>query len=1218
MHAMDDRYRPRLRFVRPDGTSQSPATHTPPTVERSERLGRRGLVIHAAWVPPLGDGQSQLALWAEAESDWPARRHPAVGATVAVDRARAHPFSARQIELMNVLGRLWKTARPGVRPRSACTPARLQIWLPSDPARPRPTPELVCAGWAPDPSLDPSLDPARQGEDPADGLIATWRVDGLLLDAESAGTLLAGLPYHAGAAAVASEAPAPRLLLGSDLRLWSAAARMVLDLLARQRYLPGATRLPDLPNFNYAFGFHPGPRIASIWYASFSDPADRARFDALAAAMPDLCRAVLTPGHSSATPEAVPAPSALLEDFAHTILNARIEHWLVQSHVTLNLGDSQDSGSGYVSPYYNPYTYGYAGSASLTARWLWGLMVPNRPIYVNPDEAQRLLTGAQRWHAGLGGPGQSAFRLCFRLSPPEGWGAATATAAEPATPPLALPRLIAESSPGAANGHGYDSAVSARNTPYAPGDAIDAAANQQAATPEMVETLAASGVWELQFLLQARDDLSLLVPLEEVWRESGATARFLDRRFDHPHEQVLASLGQAARLFAPIAASLSQARPLGCALTGAQAYAFLREAAPLLEEAGFGVLIPGWWKRTTAKPTMRLRLKGMQKTSTGLMGLDAVMSYDWKLALGGEELTREELERLAALKEPLVRLRGKWVELQADQVEAALRFMAAHQSDTMSMGEALGAALTGQVGDEDVVIEEVSADEWIGDLLGRLRGGETLAEVDPPDTLHGTLRPYQQRGLSWLAFLTRYGLGACLADDMGLGKTIMLLALLLHEKANGELQKPVLLVCPTSVVGNWRHETARFAPDLRVLIHHGSGRVGRAAAAHFAAEVTGYDLVITTYSLLPRDEEMLTKAEWGAVVLDEAQNIKNAEAKQSRAARKLKAPVRVALTGTPVENRLAELWSIMDFLNGGYLGSHKRFHERFAYPVEKLHDPAATACLQALVRPFVLRRLKTDPAVISDLPDKIEVKEYCPLTREQVTLYEAVVRDGLRQLEEAEGEMRRRGVVLAMLSKLKQVCNHPAHFLGDGSVLEDRSGKLIRLEELIEELLGEGDRALIFTQFTAMGDRLQPYLQQRFGTEVLYLHGGVPRQQRDRMVERFQAEDGPPLFLLSLKAGGTGLNLTRANHVIHFDRWWNPAVENQATDRAFRIGQTRNVQVRKFVCTGTLEERIDAMIEQKRELAENVIGAGEGWITEMSTAELRDLFTLRAETLASV
>ncbi|HUY76049.1 MAG TPA: DEAD/DEAH box helicase, partial [Ktedonobacterales bacterium] len=343
--------------------------------------------------------------------------------------------------------------------------------------------------------------------------------------------------------------------------------------------------------------------------------------------------------------------------------------------------------------------------------------------------------------------------------------------------------------------------------------------------------------------------------------------------------------------------------------------------------------------------------------------------------------------------------------------------------------------------------------------------------------------------------------------------------------------------------------------------------------------------------------------------------IKNADAKQSRSARKLHAPMRVALTGTPVENRLAELWSIMDFLNPGYLGSHKHFHEQFALQIERGHDAEVTAQLQTLTRPFILRRLKTDPTIIQDLPEKVEIKEYCSLTREQVTLYEAVVRDGLRQLEDAATPMQRRGIVLALLTRLKQVCNHPAHYLGDDSVLKGRSGKLTRLEELIEELLAEGDRALIFTQYTTFGARLQPYLSERFGVETLYLHGGTPQKERVRLVDRFQSEDGPPLFLLSLKAGGVGLNLTAATHVIHFDRWWNPAVETQATDRAHRIGQTRRVQARKLICSGTLEERIDTLIDQKRDLAENVIGGGEGWLTELSTTQLRDLFSLRADAI---
>ncbi len=1221
---------PRLRFVRPDGREAATLTAAP-TLAPSPALqpGRRGLVLHAAWVPSGSLYERSLALWAEVESP-PAVRHHRHVTTAAADtsRVRPHPYAAKHHELFGALERLWKTSRPGVRPRTSRRQTKQVLFLPAAGTRPLPSAELVRAGWAPDPALD--------GIDTGKALIALWRVDALYLDPEAAGTLLAGLPHHSGAEAAASsphtspeDRPEPRMLLGADLRLWSAGAKFALDLLVRQRYLPGANEVPQ-PDYYRGYGgyggYEPQVPITTVWYASFSDPADRARFDALADAMPDLCRAGVPAEAQEPSPDVVPAARILLEDFTHIIINARVAHWIHQDSLILSAGGSPPS------PYSAYYGYGYDygfGRSSLTQRWLAALSRPDSAIYLPSAEARTLLDGLHRWHAGLAGAGAAPFRLCFRLSPPSNDADDEAELAEADQDLAAV--LAADAQPNVSNehdeqdGHAPTAAAPEAGTPTrmprlvvesagaTAGDTLPTggSAALDDSTPEMPEAL-----WRLDYLLQARDDPSLLVPLDDVWRQRGSVARFLERRFERPHELVLTSLGQAARLFAPIDQSLREAHPVGCDLSGAEAYGFLREAVPLLEEAGFGVLVPGWWKRAAPRPSVRLRLKGGRKTSSGLMGLDAVVSYDWKLALGDQEFTREELERLAALKEPLVRLRGQWVELRPDQVDAALRFVREHPSGRMSLGEALRASLTGEVNDGEVDVEEVRADEWIGDLLGRLRGGESFAEVPQPEGLHGTLRPYQLRGLGWLAFLARFGLGACLADDMGLGKTVQLLALLARAKDAGQLSKPVLLVCPTSVVGNWRHETARFTPDLRVLVHHGADRVGRSAAESFAAEVAGHDLVVTTYSLLPRDEQTLATADWGAVVLDEAQNIKNPEAKQSRVARNLKAPVRVALTGTPVENRLTELWSIMDFLNPGYLGSNKRFHEHFAYPIEKLQDKQATARLQALVRPFVLRRLKTDPTVISDLPDKLEMKEYCPLTREQITLYEAVVRDGLRQIEVAEGDMQRRGIVLAMLSKLKQVCNHPAHFLGDESALEGRSGKLARLEELIEELLDEGDRALIFTQFTAMGDRLQPYLRERFGTEVLYLHGAVPQQQRERLVARFQSDDGPPLFLLSLKAGGTGLNLTRANHVIHFDRWWNPAVENQATDRAFRIGQTRNVQVRKFVCTGTLEERIDQMIEQKRELAEKVIGTGEGWITEMSTDELRDLFTLRADALA--
>jgi SNF2 family DNA or RNA helicase len=432
----------------------------------------------------------------------------------------------------------------------------------------------------------------------------------------------------------------------------------------------------------------------------------------------------------------------------------------------------------------------------------------------------------------------------------------------------------------------------------------------------------------------------------------------------------------------------------------------------------------------------------------------------------------------------------------------------------------------------------------------------------------------------------------------------------LHQKNEGE-EKPSIIICPTSVVSNWRREVERFAPGLRVMIHQGAEREKQ----NFAELAEQHDLVISSYALLHRDEEQLVAVDWSAAILDEAQNIKNPTTKQAQAARKLAAGRRIALTGTPVENRLAELWSIFQFLNPGYLGPQSEFQSQFARPIERMQDAYAAQRLKALVGPFILRRVKTDPAVISDLPEKNEIKVFCNLTKEQATLYQAVVRDSLAQIEASEG-IERRGVVLATLLKLKQVCNHPAQFLKDDSALPDRSGKLERLIEMLEEVRSVKERVLIFTQFAEMGHMLKAHLQATFGDEALFLYGGTPAKLREAMVRRFQEDPhGPFAFILSIKAGGVGLNLTRANHVFHFDRWWNPAVENQATDRAFRIGQTRNVQVYKYVCAGTMEERIDEMIERKRALAEQIVGSSEAWITELSTEQLRDLFTLRQEAI---
>lgn len=717
--------------------------------------------------------------------------------------------------------------------------------------------------------------------------------------------------------------------------------------------------------------------------------------------------------------------------------------------------------------------------------------------------------------------------------------------------------------------------------------------------------------WQLTYHLQANDDRSVLVPAAQVWREGGSTLKFLKRRWDNPQEHLLASLGRAARMSKPIDASLRDPAPTGARLDTTQAYAFLRESAPVLEQSGFGVLLPQWWRKPNMKLGVKLNVKGKSKTASGLLGMNSIVQYDWQIALGDQTLSYAEFMKLAQLKTPLVQVRGQWVELKPEMMEQALKFFARHDGGEMTLGEALQTGLGHAESETGLPVTEIEADGWMADFLDTLRSGDKVPLIEPPDEFHGALRPYQTRGLSWMSWLLQFGLGACLADDMGLGKTPQFLALLLRLREQGALDKPALLVCPMSIVGNWQREAAKFAPALSVMAHHGGGRETGATFAKLAGR---HDLVLTTYQLAARDEAHLAQVNWGVLALDEAQNIKNAEAKQTQAIRRLKAERFVALTGTPVENRLSELWSIMDFLNRGYLGSQREFQRRFAAPIERYRDTTQAEALKRLTQPFILRRVKTDKAIIADLPDKLEMKVLCNLTSEQATLYEAVVKDMLRKIEEAEGGIQRKGLVLATLLRLKQVCNHPAHYLSDGSMLPDRSGKLQRLEEMLDEALAAGDKSLVFSQFSEMGEMLRGHLQTRFGREVFFLHGGVPKKKRDEMVQRFQNEpDGAPIFILSLKAGGVGLNLTAASHVFHFDRWWNPAVENQATDRAFRIGQKKNVQVHKFICAGTVEEKIDVMIESKKELASLVVGAGENWLTELSTDQLRDLFTLERD-----
>jgi SNF2 family DNA or RNA helicase len=630
-----------------------------------------------------------------------------------------------------------------------------------------------------------------------------------------------------------------------------------------------------------------------------------------------------------------------------------------------------------------------------------------------------------------------------------------------------------------------------------------------------------------------------------------------------------------------------------------------------LDEAGFGVLLPSWWDRRR-----KLGLTASAHTPAdgvvgkpGKFGKDQLVEFRWRLAVGDDTLTEEEIAALAQTKAPLVRVRGQWVAVDPDQLRRGLEFLARNQAGQVTAGEILRlAAAHPEDSGIPLPVTGVDADGWVGELLGG-SVSQQFRFLPVPDHFRAKLRPYQERGLSWLAFLSAAGLGACLADDMGLGKTVQLLALEAVHRAENPGSLPTLLLCPMSLVGNWQREAARFAPALRVYAHHGRERLREGELARRLAET---DLMVTTYATATRDIDELAGCEWRRVVLDEAQAVKNSRSQAARAVRRLRGGQRVALTGTPVENRLAELWSLMDFLTPGLLGSAEQFRTRYAIPVERHGQAEPAERLRTITRPYVLRRLKTDPAVISDLPEKIEIKQYCRLTTEQASLYQSVVDDMLDKIENSEG-IERRGNVLAAMAKLKQVCNHPALLLHDRSAVGTRSGKVIRLEEICEEILAEGDKALLFTQFTEFAAMLLPHLAARFGTDIAYLHGGTSKKRRDELVTRFGSGDGPPLFLLSLRAGGTGLNLTAANHVIHLDRWWNPAVEDQATDRAFRIGQKRNVQVRKFICTGTLEEKIDEMIEEKKALANLVIGDGEGWLTELSTGELRRVFELSAE-----
>ena len=1016
------------------------------------------LVVHGTYVGTK-DGQGSFFLWGESPTVDQTRQAVRRGGVA------PYPYQASPDDLKKVL-------RPFVSGADRFVPKSLTFMFPTVGGRPQASSPLV--------SDDSMQEHAR--------LLFPHTVDGMDLRVEEAvrSLLLLGK----------GDAAEEGYTSGSDLLFWSAASKLLLELLARQRFIPYLAR----------------DGYRAVWRPLLHDFVDRVGF--LTDAMPPVCRAVEGMDDSD-----------LLVRFLSDGTDALVRGWL-------------------------PRDTGQDLSDSVDARWLRALLSGGS---VTAKEGRALEAALGSWarevYSPVGSPGQ--FRTCFRLDPPD-----EATRGRPEKAP-----------------------------------------------------------WALRYFLQAADDPSLIIPLELVWKESPKVARLL--KGGPTQEMLLADLGKAARLSRAIDASLrSSPAPSHHRMSLAEAYSFLNEDAWLLQESGFGVLVPPWWRqggsqlkvKVTVKPPDTGKVKG-----TGIFTLGTLLDFDWKAAVGAVTLSEREFMDLVALKVPLVNVRGRWVELKRDEIDSALKLLESYRKNGgMPLSDAIRmAAVGGEALDGGSMFDTADSQGWIKEVIGRVSGGdaEGLPPARTPKGFKGVMRPYQLLGLSWLRFMGRWGLGACLADDMGLGKTIQSIALLLENSRPPEARaaRPSLVICPTSVVGNWQRELQRFAPSLKVVVHHGAGRL---RGDKLVADAAKHDVVVSSYSLLQRDADVLSAIKWEVVVLDEAQSIKNRWTKQAKAAARLAARQRMALTGTPVENRLSELWSIMDFLNPGFLGELKEFKRNYAVPIERYGEEEARDRLRKLVRPFILRRLKTDRNVIGDLPEKMEMKVFCNLTEEQTSLYQAYVKQTLSEIEGAEG-IQRKGLVLKALTRLKQICDHPALFAADSSKLDGRSGKAERLKEMLEEVVAEGDRALVFTQYAGMGEMLKGYVQSKLGCEVLFLYGAVPQRKRDQMVARFQATDGPRVFVVSLRAGGLGLNLTGANHVFHFDRWWNPAVENQATDRAFRIGQTKNVQVHKLISIGTLEEKIDRMIERKKGLAEKIVGAGESWLTEMSTEELRETLSLR-------
>lgn len=1017
-----------------------------------------------------------------------------------------------------------------------------------------------------------------------------------------------------------------RLRIGNDLLFFSSISKFALEILVGQHYLPSVW-------LDASCGFF------ALWQPAIFDAKIQERFEALIQEMPPVCRA-----YNLESPSDALSAAHITERIVATLADSAIREWATFDQLQQDHQDTQNQDTQGAEPPPEQQSHAELQHSTPTNYWFEQLVSQKNRLSLPPQPLHRLYREWNAWMDQLHVASDAGFRICFVL-------------AEPATIP------------------DDDSSITS---------AIDnnwrlSYHLQSRSNPQIM--IAAKDIWTTASTSLTIEDMRIDQPQEHFLAGLGAVSHLFDPIAQsltnsrpefaeltvHEAYQFMREVGPLLQssgfgVIMPAWWAEREERQLGLRLRLASDDELMIDDLP-----GLNTEVDYSWELTLGdelidreafqhlveldSPLVRVHNRWTELNPAQLNAARGFLQGDGaenikpngNTALGHTRGDFGKITLLQALR--MITQKGSGFSLDLDDKHVGKL----HDPNLISAAE-LDSAMPPQAEDSvepaldlnvtNTVIEMpsllpltgVHLDGWLDKAIERLQHNDLMPEIMEPSGFVGTLRPYQRRGVAWLIYLRRLGIGACLADDMGLGKTIQAIALHLSIKESREEQRqnrkgapkltaaktevyPTLLICPTSVLANWQREINRFAPNLRAIIHHGNNRLTDDAFLDTAAE---QDFVITSYGTARRDIDFLENPLWQDVILDEAQNIKNPNAKQTQAVRRLRSQHRIALTGTPIENRLSELWSIFEFLNPNYLGGHDRFHKQYILPIERYNSERHVNRLRQMVQPFLLRRLKTDPTIISDLPEKNEMIVYCSLTQEQQRLYTGEVEKTLNTLDSSEG-IQRRGLILGLITKLKQISNHPAHYLkqkADTLQLEElrnRSGKLSRLAEMLEEALSVGDHALIFTQFVEMGELLQSYLSNILGEEIPFLHGGTSAMQRDRMVQHFQSEDGPPVFILSLRAGGSGLNLTRANHVFHYDRWWNPAIENQATDRAFRIGQLRNVQVHKFVAAGTLEEHIHSLIESKKALAENIVGSGEDWLTEMDNNQLRKLLMLRSD-----